>query len=244
MQADAGEGEGIVIKHDCQPNSLQWLELRAGKVTASEAKHLVTPKWKIRTGEMVETLLATKLAERWLGPLPGFTAWSTEQGQLLEETAIPAYEFEYGVKVERVGFITDDAGRIGCSPDGMLEGYGLEIKSLQPVHHIKCLINGEALEDYLAQVHFSMLVTGLPAWKLFLYHRRLPQMQFRIERDPDVQEVLQVAVERFLERLDAEWAYLCERNGGPPPPRKPFIPSSPDDPRKELFQPVPFDLIP
>lgn len=227
-------------KHDVFQGSLPWLELRAGILTASEAKSLVTPKFKIRTGEMVETLLATKLAEKWLGPLPSFSAWATEQGQLLEETAIPAYEFEHGIKIERIGFITSDDDRIGCSPDGMLADRGLEIKSLQPVHHVKCLMDGGVPEDYLAQIHFSLLVTGMKLWQLFLYHRRLPAMEFTVERDDAIMDTLQMAVDEFMDRFDVEWQKLCERNGGPPPKPKVFVPSSPVDPRKELFQ----DIIP
>ena len=220
----------------CEQNSLDWLEARAGLLTASEAKQILTPKFKVRTGEMPRTLLATKLAERWIGPLPGFTAWATEQGQLLEETAIPAFEFEFGVEVDRPGFITTDDGRCGCSPDGMLDGCGLEIKSLQPTHHCKCLMDGDLPEDYAAQIHFSMFVTGLPKWKLFLYQRRFPCLVLDVIRDEEIQTTIGEAAEQFLTDLDLEYARLVERNGGPPPERKRFVPSSADDPSKALFQ--------
>jgi predicted phage-related endonuclease len=228
-------------KHDCQQGSLQWLELRAGIVTASEADSLVSPKFKIRTGETPRTLLATKLAEKWCGPLPSFGAWATEQGHLLEDLAIPAYELETGHTVERVGFITADSGRIGCSPDGLLTDCGLEIKSLQPVHHIKCLLDGGIPDDYIAQIHFSMLVTGFKRWKLFLYSRRLPHMMITIERDDEIQETLNKALDAFLTDFDIAWERLCDKNGGPPPPRKVFVPSpeSQADPRADMFQDVP-----
>ena len=224
-------------KHDCAQGSLQWLELRAGRVTASEAGDLVTPKFKIRTGETPRTLLATKLAEAWLGPLPSFSAWATDQGHLLEETAIPAYELEYGEAVERVGFVTGDNNRIGCSPDGLLDGCGLEIKSLQPVHHIKCLMDGGLPDDYAAQVHFSMLVTGFERWKLFLYSRRLPTMLLTIERDGFIQDTLHEALDDFFKDFDLEWARLVEKNGGPPPPRvaHPITAQSQADPRAGMF---------
>ena len=227
------------IRTDLQQGSLQWLEARAGVLTASEAKNLVTPKWKIRTGEMVETLVATKLAEKWIGPLPSFSAFATEQGNILEESAIPAYEIEYGVEVKRVGLILSDDGRTGCSPDGLLgDDCGLEIKSLQPVHHCKCLMDGGVPEDYLAQIHFSLWVTGFPQWKLFCYQRRFPCLTFTIERDQAIMDTIQMAVEDFLDRLEIEYQRLVEKNGGPPPPRKVFVPSSDVDPRTELFQGV------
>ena len=206
-------------KHFCEQGSVEWLTIRAGKVTASEAKNLVTAKWEIRkpkTG-MVQTLLATKLAEAWLGgPLPGFTSWATEQGKLLEESAVPAYEFTTGQTVEKVGFIESDDGRIGCSPDGMLPDCGLEIKSLQPVHHVGCLMEGGLPEDYSAQVHFSMLVTGLDQWKLFLYSRRFPHLLLTVYRDKEITDTLKDALHDFHELFDFEWDRLVEKNGGPP----------------------------
>ena len=225
------------VNREIQQGSLDWMELRAGIVTASEADQIVTPKFKIRTGEMVRTLLATKLAEKWLGPLPAFGSWATEQGQLLEETAIPAYELEYGEQVEKVGFITADDGRSGCSPDGLLPACGIEIKSLQPVHHVKCLMDGALPDEYAAQVHFSMLVTGFERWKLFLYSRRFPHMLLTIERDEKIQETLHEALADFLLDFDLEWARLCEKNGGPPPPRvaPPITAESQADPRANMF---------
>jgi hypothetical protein len=206
-------------KHLCEQGSPDWYELRAGRVTASEAKALVTPKFKIRTGDMVQTLLATKLAEAWIGPLPQFSGWSAEQGQMLEPRAIGAYEFMTGQTVERVGFISSDDERSGCSPDGLLPDCGLEIKSLQPVHHVGCLLDGGLPEEYGAQVHFSMMVTGFPQWKLFCYNRRFPHLLITVNRDEEIQETLREALDDFLAKFDIEWARLVDKNGGPPAPR-------------------------
>lgn len=214
-------------KHLVEQGSPAWLELRASKVTASEAKSLVTPKFKIRTGDMVRTLLATKLAEAWIGPLPGFSSFGTEQGQLLEPRAIGAYEFMTGETVERVGFISSDDGRSGCSPDGLLGDCGLEIKSLQPVHHVRCLLDNELPEDYAAQIHFSMMVTGFERWKLFCYSRQFPHLLITVERDEKAQEALREALDHFLEVFDVAYEQLVQRNGGPPPPRPEASPERP-----------------
>ena len=254
--------------------SVQWLEARAGLVTASEAKQLLTDKLAIRKpgSEMPRTLLATKLAEKWLGPLPSFGSWAAEQGNVLEQSAFDCFAFEHDARIEKIGFITktrpcDTCGgsgwnhkqigegcgsereacescagtgdfdvRAGCSPDGMLPDYGVEIKSLQPVHHIKALLDGDLPEEFAAQVHFSMWVTGLTQWKFFAYSRRLPHLLITVLRDDGVQGTIQEAMDSFLDTFDLEWLRLCEKNGGPPPERKPFVPSSPDDPRKELFK--------
>jgi hypothetical protein len=230
---------------DIIQGSVQWLEARAGVVTASEAKELLTDKLAARNGQMVETLLARKLAERWLGPLPNFSSFATEQGQILEQSAFDCYAFEHDSRIQKVGFITTDDGRCGCSPDGITPDYGVEIKSLQPVHHVKCLMGGELPEEYAAQVHFSLWVTGLPEWKLFLYHRRLPHLLLSVEPEREIIANIGSAITSFNSRFAEEWAKIVERNGGPPPERVPFVPSSPTDPRAELFAGVgDGDIIP
>lgn len=234
-----------MIKHpELQQGSVPWLEARCSLVTASEAKQLLTPKLAIRKGEMVQTLLATKLAERWLGPLPAFSAWATDQGTVLEQSAFDCFAFEHDARVERLGFITTDDGRAGCSPDGWLpdaKGFdcGVEIKSLQPVHHIKAVLDGDLPEEFAAQVHFSLWVTGCSHWKFFAYSRRLPHLLITVPREDAIQATIQEAMEAFLAAFDLAWDRLCDKNGGPPPPRKVFVPSDGEDPRAHLFEGLP-----
>lgn len=122
--------------HSCLQRSEEWLTLRAGLVTASEFHKLITPLWKPRDG--VQTYLCEKLAERYLGrALPAFSGFGEmEQGTILEDEAIPWYELEHECTVQRVGFITHDDGRSGCSPDGLLapcaecHGSGIEPGSI------------------------------------------------------------------------------------------------------------------
>jgi len=99
---------------ECQQQSVEWIEARCGIPTASEFDCLISPDGKPREGETPKTFLCRKLAEAWNGPLPGFGSFATEQGQILEGEAIPWAEFEFGWKIERVGLVTTDDGRIGC----------------------------------------------------------------------------------------------------------------------------------
>jgi hypothetical protein len=230
--------------HPADQGSLDWLMARAGLITASEFDSIVTPEFKPRTGETVQTYLATKLAERWIqGPLAGFSAFATEQGNILEDEAKPWYSLEYGEEIIRVGLCTSDDGRIGCSPDGLLgkEGDikgrgGIEIKCPEPTAHVKYLLADELPKQYRAQVHGSMLVTGRPWWKFLSYRRGFPKLLLTVNRDTDIEHKLQQAIEEFLVLFEAGWQKLCERNGGPPPKRKVFVPSpeSADNPYVEV----------
>jgi hypothetical protein len=203
--------------HDVEQGSVSWGKLRAGIPTASEFHNLVTPKFKIRTGEMVETYLASKLAEWWLGgPLVSACVWDMDQGRILEEEARPWFEVEFGVIVRQVGFITTDDGRAGCSPDGMIDDCGIEIKCPQPTAHVKNLMSGEVPDNYLPQVHGGMFVTGLDSWKFVSYRRGFPKLVLDVERAEKIQSVIRDAVTAFTQRLEIEKGKLIYLNGGPP----------------------------
>ena len=201
--------------HDCKQGSAEWLKLRAGIPTASEFHRLVTPLWKIRTGEGPATYLNEKLAEAWTGaPLPQTGGFGTlEQGTILEEEALPWYELETGTTVRRVGFITTDDGRVGCSPDGLEENSGVEIKCPQAQTHVGYLLDGGVPGEYLAQVHGSMFVTGFPCWKFLSYRRNFPRLLLTVERDEKIQKILADALDRFLARFDAAMKRLEELRG-------------------------------
>lgn len=201
--------------HKVEQGSPEWLTLRAGKATASEFDNLVSPTWEIRKGETPAKYVATKAAEIWVGgPLLGLSTWATNQGKILEAEALPWLQMELNRTIERVGFVTGDSDRVGCSPDGLLPDCGIEIKCLQPVHHVSCLLKGELPREFSAQVHGGMYVTGLDRWKLCLYSRQFPSLIFDVARDEKIISVIDEAVTLFLDRLDRAVERLKELNGG------------------------------
>jgi hypothetical protein len=192
---------------DCLQGDAEWLACRVGKVTASEMHNLVTPKFAIKKGDGPTTYLYKKLAEAYRGcPLPGFSAWSTEQGEELEDEARKWFAFEYGdtERIQRVGFIEHDDGRCGCSPDALLgdEG-GLELKCPEPTNHVRYLLDGVLPDDYAAQVHMSMYVTGRPWWKFVSYRRKFPAFVLKVQRDERICAVIADALAQFYDRFDA-----------------------------------------
>lgn len=228
-----------MIVHNVEQNSLDWLALRAGVVTASEVDAIVSDTFKIRTGEMPKTYLAQKLAEKWLGgPLPGFMTLEMDLGKLLEEFAIPAYEWESGEKVTKVGFITTDDGSRGCSPDGLIgEGEGIEVKCPTAAVHMKYLLADSVPAQYLPQIYFSMYVTQRKRWKFCSYHRKMPMLVKTVEWDEQIDRTLDKAVADFCQKMREGWDKLVALNGGKPPTRKTFTPTEPT--------PEPnFDIVP
>lgn len=217
-----------------------WLLARAGLPTASEFDALVSPTWKIKEGKGPHTYLCEKLAEAWQGgPLPQPKVFAMEMGNILEDEAIPWLELEYGIKIDRPAFITTDDGRIGCSPDGIISGteIGVEVKAPQADTQVRYLLDGKLPDDYVMQVHGSMLVTGFKKWKFLSYRRKFSPMVLTIERDEEKIAVLQAALDLFLEQFDEGMKRLCEINGGPPRRLAPYTPKKdqpPDKPKYEL----------
>lgn len=198
---------------DCKQGSTEWSQARLGVVTASEVDALVTPLWKPRTGDGVETFLYRKLCEKLLNWSPadisGGGTFAMIQGSIVEEIARPWYAFEYNVNVQTPGFCLSDDGRIGCSPDGLIgDDCGLELKAPQPPQHLKYLIGGVVPKEYLAQVHFSMFVTGRPRWVFCSYSRQFPPLVIEVKRDPKIDAVFETALGDFFDQFDAIYGKL------------------------------------
>lgn len=215
--------------HEVQQGSVDWMLLRSGIPTASEFDQLVTPEWKVRTGQMPETYVAKKVAEYWQGgPLPSFSSFDMEQGSLLESEAIPWWELEYGQTVRRVGFITTDDGKVGCSPDGLIGGNkGIEAKCPSVHTQVRYLLDGELPKEYRVQVQGSMWVTVFSEWWFLSYRRGFPPLVLSIESDPKAQDAIGAALELYYEKFDASVARMTELNGGPPRRHK-FAKPEPD----------------
>lgn len=206
-----------------EQGSPEWLMARAGIVTASELDTLVSlSKMEMKRGDGVETYLARKLAERWCGaPMQSFSGGVMEQGSILETEARPFLELTLNADIEQVGFITTDAGDIGCSPDGviglaLIGQEGVEIKAPQPPNHVKWLLAGGLPKDHVLQVQGGMYVTGFATWKFCSYCRGFPPLILTVRRDEEVIDLIDQACESFNRKLKAGWESLLAINGGPP----------------------------
>lgn len=228
------------IHRDIEQGSVEWHNLRAGVITASEMDRLVSPLGIVRKGAGPDTYLDEKLEETWYGgpSAEAFGSFDMEQGKLVEEIARPFFTLHTGYQVEQVGFISSDDKRTGCSPDGLLIGRneGLEIKCPRGKTQIGYLRSGKVPSDYVVQVQASLWVTGYEAWWFMSYRRGLPPLVLRVEPDEAIQKAISQAVAGFTAAFDAELARLTELNGGPPKHRglKPF-PKLKDDGRFDIL---------
>ena len=193
------------------PNLLQgsdaWHAARTGKLTASNASKIITAGGKLSTqrGSYMDELISDCFC-------PGQNAWqgnaNTDRGTAMEPLARAAFERRMSLEVEEVGFVTREDGVIGCSPDGLIHRggnhvAGLEIKCPLPKTHLRYLLDGTLPDTYKPQVHFSMMVTGLP-WHFFSYCPGMKPLHLFVEPDAYTGR-LQAMVEDFVSEYSATW---------------------------------------
>jgi len=198
--------------------SVEWSIARAGIPTASEFDQLFTSDMEPRKGAMPTTYLHKKLSEKWRGgPLASLNTFDMEQGKVLEEQAVPWFEMETGLTVQRVGLCTTDDGRVGASPDGLIDDIGgIEIKCPAIHTHVGYLLAGKIPNDYIPQVNGCLWVTGRVGWEFLSYSMELPKLRLRMISDSQTMSRIGQVLGEFLARFDAAWAQLCDANGGEP----------------------------
>ena len=195
-----------MITHNVIQGTDDWYALRSGMPTASEFSKMITS-----TGELSKSLSGyaiTLAGELYAGKsLDAFEGNGyTERGKLLEVDARSAYSFLYDAEVEQVGFVTDDAKRYGCSPDGLTADGLVEFKCLKAENHIKAILyfkkHKKCPPDYIQQGHGQMLVCEREWVDLFFYHPDLPQLPIRVYRDEALIVSLKSAIDQVIEERD------------------------------------------
>ena len=192
-----------MIVHDVTQGTPEWLACRLGIPTASEFDKVITAEGK--PSKQAEAYANRLIAEMMTGkPVNAFdgTAY-TERGKELEPEAVRFYELQRDVDAVVVGFVTDDARTMGCSPDRLIGQDGLlEMKCPAAHTHVKYLLENRYLRtDYFVQVQGQMLVTGRDWADLVSYHPEMPPVIVRVERDPRFLAVMRDLLGSFAKDL-------------------------------------------
>jgi len=185
----------------------EWHEARAGKVTASRIADVLS-RTKIGYSASRYDYMSQLVVERLTGVTQdSFSSKDMVWGTEAEPLARAAYEAEFGVFVQEVGFINHPAIHMaGASPDGLVGADGLlEIKCPSTKTHIDTLLSGNAPSQYIPQMMWQMACTGR-AWVDFVsFDPRLPaDMQMfvkRVHRDNDLIAAHEQEVILFLSEV-------------------------------------------
>lgn len=183
-----------MLRYDTlEQGSAEWLVVRAGRITSSEAEHVLPlsalfppAKGAGRDNETGRQALALRLAIERVTHAPvlddSFTPTAAmARGTALEAEARRQYQARHPeLTVTTVGFLADDALAIGTSPDGLCAASdgtmgGVEIKCPGPVAHWEYRTGGVLPRRYVRQVLHHLLVTTEAAWWDFVsYHPAFP----------------------------------------------------------------------
>ena len=176
------------IYYDVQQGTEEWLELRAGCITASSFKSLVTSRGEKATAFTRDTYLNQVIAERLTGkPVDTFKNADMERGNEREGAARDLFAAIMEVDVKEIGFHLHSDYDIGCSPDGLftLESAdtGVEIKSPRASTHVRYMRNKKLPVEYVQQVQLSMWLLEVDRYFFFSYHPDLKPLIVEVKRD-------------------------------------------------------------
>ena len=191
-----------MIVHNVVQGSAEWLQLRLGKPTASEFGKIITPKGKVST--QAENYLRCLCAEILIGhPLEHLVMPWMDRGHQLEEEAVSFYELQTGNESVPVGFVTNDEGTIGASPDRLVGEEGeLEIKCPAPQTHVGYMLFDDGVDnDYYPQVQGQLYVTGRVWADVVSYHPSMRSVIIRVERNEEYIEKMAAMLEAFVGQL-------------------------------------------
>lgn len=203
--------------HHVQQGTSEWLNIRAGIPTASAFDMIITPKGA--PSKSAERYMLTLLAERLMEhPITEHVSFWMARGSEAEKEALAFYEFQTEQDTVEVGFMTNDEGTIGCSPDRLVAEEGLlEIKCPSEYIHMGYLLKtGSHYDAYKIQVQGQLWISGRQWTDVLAWHPELPPALVRIERDEDYIASLEAAVTTFSMELERQWEEIRERGWARP----------------------------
>jgi hypothetical protein len=219
-----------MIVYRVEQGSYEWWRLRLGIPTSSKFHKILTPK-KRQASSQAPDYLFTLLGERLTGePSDLLQTYPMQRGQALEDQAILAYEGLTDQETKAGGFVTNDAGTIGCSPDRFVGDDGLlEIKCPLAATQVRVALLGDGADEHVAQIQGQLWITGRQWCDVFHFHPALVLPPHRVLRDEDFIRDLSAVVTAFAEQLARKWIELEQKYGpfirlgteAPPPPSDP-----------------------
>lgn len=193
--------------YEIEQRSDEWYAARLGKPTASQFGRIITAGGK-PSGQQplyMSELVGERIFQRPLGKdVSGIAA--VKYGIETEAEAAEVLSDILGVDLQPGGFMVEDGGRYGCSPDRLITTGNrrelVEIKCPEIPRHICNLLFGPG-DDYRAQVQGQLLISGFDAVNFFSYRSDCPPRHVRIQRDDPYIRALDTILDQFCEELEA-----------------------------------------
>lgn len=193
---------------ECDQNSEEWYQARAGIPTASEFS-TVMAKGEGKTRRTYMFKLAGEIITGQ--PVQSYSNAAMERGHEMEPEARDAYQFMTDADIKLVGFIRN--GAKGASPDCLVGDNGLgEFKSKAPHILIEVLLKDQFPPEHKAQCQGALWVAEREWIDVVCYWPRMPLFVKRAYRDEAYISNLAGEVDRFNDEL-AETVEKIRRYG-------------------------------
>ena len=193
-----------------EQGTVEWHELRRGKVTASRVADILA-KTKTGTSASRQNYLIELALQRTTKTIePSYTNAAMEWGTATEPQARVAYEVSTNNFVDQVPFIDHPSiVGFGCSPDGLVGTDGLlEIKCPNSATHWEYFKAKEPPKKYFIQMQAQMAVTGAKWCDFVSFDPRMPERSqlliVNVPRDAEFILYMETEIKQFLEEVSTE----------------------------------------
>lgn len=181
----------------------EWMIMKLGVISATGAEAILAKS----TTEKRRNYLANKAGEVCTGQRAEVRAKQMEWGLDNEGPARSLYQFFTENKIEQLPIVYENPTlRAACSPDGLGEIKGAEIKCPYTTEaYIRVVTDSKIKPEYEKQCQFSMWVTGRELWDFINYDKRMNKKPFHvipIERDEKMMKLFDDAVPQAIHEID------------------------------------------
>jgi len=191
----------MIIRDDIIQGTDEWFREHAGKPGSSSNNKIVTTKGE--PSKQAADYVLQLAGEYLLGTVEhGYVSYAMQRGIEIEAEAREYYEFINDVEVQQVGMIYKDERQDRlCSPDGLMDGKGLEIKCPMLKTHIKYLLGGKLPTEYFCQVQGSLYITDFETWDFMSYYPGLKPFLITAKRNEKFISALATELDKFIDNL-------------------------------------------
>lgn len=165
----------------------EYWQLKLGRLSASSMKKVVSSSGKVSSSW--KDYVFKQIAELETGfHEDDFSSFAMQRGLEIEPLAKDSFTRVTSLKVQDVGIIlSSEYDFLCCSPDGLGDNFGLEIKCPSPGVHLKTRFENRIPPEYQPQVYSSLwMCTEVERWYFYSYHPKMEPVIIETKRDnPD-----------------------------------------------------------
>ena len=179
----------------------EWFKARLGNPGASNASKIITTNGK--PSKQADDFMYQLAGEIITGTHEdGFQSQAMLRGLEGESEARELFSFIKDIEVRKVALVyKDEQKKFHCSPDGLMEGAGLELKCPMMKTQVKYLLQNKLPTEYFGQVQMSMYICGFEHWFFMSYYPGLEPLILEVSRDEPFISALAKELDKFIDEL-------------------------------------------